>query len=966
MPDTATIQSLSTAGALPPDAGGETKVSVSLSLLVLLAYLIVTLAFHAIGNPFLYLYGAGDGFTAGLPSKIFSTTLSAWNPYVQLGQPAFANTQFQSFYPPGLIIMGVLPITIGYNIFILLHFVIAGYFFYLFGRGIRLSHYAAFIGGLCFLLSGFLAAHKGHQSMLTTAVWLPLMLYFVDRYVCSSRLSDLASCSIAVACSILAGFAQITLYSMLVVVAYAGYRFAAKEGVTAVRKAKDWLIAVSLVVAVSTLLSALQLLAVAEALPHMTRQKLTYAMFCEDFFPLYQVFAFVFPNMFGGLYGAPNYASNINFVEIYAYMGLLPLSVAIAAFRYHRGVRKDVFFWGVVGLVALVVSLGAATPLYRLLYFVPVYNLFRAPARHLFEIHFAISALVALACQSIFAEGAGSPRQVRKFVKQVAWTMTVVFAAGFAATQVLSLGMVALNSPKLKALDDLPVNQLVTIGQIKAAALENLRTDHSTILLPFVFFVLSLAVLAAFALAGRTWWIKVALPIVIAADLICVHRVIYKYPNTAPLYDSRTREEVAYLQRNCDPGSCRVYPVEHELVYAYPLLNMMYGLSAVNDYTPMWLKRYQSITGFQLNGAAPLKTITNAKLMSVISAKYLVTGNASIREGIKTATALEAGQEGVAIAAGFEKWQAAGATMAPGGGLVLRSPDGSGVSLAQLPVPLKPNATYVVQFQVRASRQPSHGMVIDLYGGANYDSAAQDRGLHGIAQDFRNETITIGSGPAPPPEGFVRMYTQSEEAIEIRAVKVSVLDTVAPKPSFEEILKTRDGLSVFLNPAALPRFRFAREILPARDAGDAHAKVLDPAFDPAAQAVVEGIPARLTVAPGEITAQNVENSRMNWRVRTGERSFFVVADSWFPGWTAYVDGVETRIYPVDGFLRGILIEGAGQHNVEMRYRPASLYYGSALTLIGLALVALAYAANYTRLPATLERFRHFGRSSATL
>ena len=59
-----------------------------------LLYVLAAVVFHALGHdPFVKLYGAGDSYFAGLPSKIFSTTFSAWNPWVQLGQYTYPNTQ---------------------------------------------------------------------------------------------------------------------------------------------------------------------------------------------------------------------------------------------------------------------------------------------------------------------------------------------------------------------------------------------------------------------------------------------------------------------------------------------------------------------------------------------------------------------------------------------------------------------------------------------------------------------------------------------------------------------------------------------------------------------------------------------------------------------------------------------------------------------------------------------------------
>jgi hypothetical protein len=100
--------------------------------LVLLLYACCAWVLHAAGfNLTRHLLGGGDAYSAGFPAKLFAATFSPWNPYVQLGQYTFANTQFQPFYPPGLLLIWLSPNTFGYNCFILLHYLLAGYFCYL-------------------------------------------------------------------------------------------------------------------------------------------------------------------------------------------------------------------------------------------------------------------------------------------------------------------------------------------------------------------------------------------------------------------------------------------------------------------------------------------------------------------------------------------------------------------------------------------------------------------------------------------------------------------------------------------------------------------------------------------------------------------------------------------------------------------------------------------------------------------
>jgi uncharacterized membrane protein YfhO len=66
----------------------------------------------------------------------------------------------------------------------------------------------------------------------------------------------------------------------------------------------------------------------------------------------------------------------------------------------------------------------------------------------------------------------------------------------------------------------------------------------------------------------------------------------------------------------------------------------------------------------------------------------------------------------------------------------------------------------------------------------------------------------------------------------------------------------------------------------------------------------------------------------------------ILTDAWFPGWRATVDGASVPIREVDGAVRGVVVE-AGDHVVEMRYRPWSVILGAAMTLASAVIVVLA-------------------------
>jgi hypothetical protein len=145
---------------------------------------------------------------------------------------------------------------------------------------------------------------------------------------------------------------------------------------------------------------------------------------------------------------------------------------------------------------------------------------------------------------------------------------------------------------------------------------------------------------------------------------------------------------------------------------------------------------------------------------------------------------------------------------------------------------------------------------------------------------------------------------------------------------------------VFENSAALPRFRFAQHLVPVKDVQEAHRLFRTPDFDDATTVTVEGLDRPESVAPGEIVSQTIANSALRWQIRTPGRAFFVVGDSWFPGWRATVDGRPATIYPTDGFLRGVLIDGGGEHEIVMTFTPPGFVAGLCGSLLGLALLAI--------------------------
>ncbi len=166
---------------------------------------------------------------------------------------------------------------------------------------------------------------------------------------------------------------------------------------------------------------------------------------------------------------------------------------------------------------------------------------------------------------------------------------------------------------------------------------------------------------------------------------------------------------------------------------------------------------------------------------------------------------------------------------------------------------------------------------------------------------------------------------------------------VSKTPSRPELvlaLAGESGVNVYRNPMALPRVWTVHKVT--QVPSYAHLRMRLEAADFVAQqeALVLGAPPVLESCAGEEEGRLVplaSPNRVRMEVKVGCRGLVVLSDTYFPGWTAKVDGKPVEILEVYGALRGVVVE-KGEHRIEMVYRPWSALLGGGLSLLGLVLV----------------------------
>ncbi len=157
--------------------------------------------------------------------------------------------------------------------------------------------------------------------------------------------------------------------------------------------------------------------------------------------------------------------------------------------------------------------------------------------------------------------------------------------------------------------------------------------------------------------------------------------------------------------------------------------------------------------------------------------------------------------------------------------------------------------------------------------------------------------------------------------------------------SAERVAQTAaaDGKTTFLYRLADPGARawLAADVIVEPDPERLWARLAAPDFDPERQIVAPALPAGYVPSTASCAGAII------WRERAPERlaltvtleqpCILVLSELDYPGWQATVDGQRAEIMRANGLLRAVPL-AAGEHAVEMVFRPDSLLWGGALSL----------------------------------
>ncbi len=230
---------------------------------------------------------------------------------------------------------------------------------------------------------------------------------------------------------------------------------------------------------------------------------------------------------------------------------------------------------------------------------------------------------------------------------------------------------------------------------------------------------------------------------------------------------------------------------------------------------------------------------------------------------------------------------------------------------------------------------PDTGLVRGLRGVEGYD--AMDVAAF---NEFRQHALPEGSNPllAWNPRGV----DLDHPAFRLLGVGMLALSEPIEHPGWELVASPRDDppCETWLYRARdpLPRAFCVPRVVSLDELGALVRR--DPAaFDPLALASLDDAwrPAR-PYTSAKVSEPRITNNRVELDVALDGDGLLVVTEQSFPGWQAFVDGEPAPLHTADMIFRGVPL-AAGEHAVELVYRPRSVLVGALATVA--CLVALA-------------------------
>ncbi len=337
--------------------------------------------------------------------------LLQWTPYIYGGFPVFAEGQGGFLYPLNLIIWYLLNPVAAMNAYIIVHALIMGIGVYFLASKITANNLISIPSAVAASICGsIIAGHTRHLNSLTAIVYAPWLIYTVELFFRTRKVSRGLIFGILLGLLVLGGHPQHAFISGFFAVLYLFLRllFENKPPAKFFSKVKSYkaLNFLFLALIISLLIGFPQIKSTLELLPYTERaQELTSEFTGLGSLPFNGIFTFIYPYYMGNI-GDYTFKSDYPFFfwEFFYYSGVIIFILAVygvVKMRKRNEFRGIILSLVIIAVVSYLFALGENLGAYKIFSLFPFTKSFRFPARWLAGMELSVLVLSCFGVLSI-------------------------------------------------------------------------------------------------------------------------------------------------------------------------------------------------------------------------------------------------------------------------------------------------------------------------------------------------------------------------------------------------------------------------------------------------------------------------------------------------------------------------------------------------------------------------------------
>lgn len=860
---------------------------------------------------------SGDGIQAfanfELTKKMLANgELPLWNKWLAAGMP------ITNAINPTLL-FSILPAKQMYYALYIVTLSLGAVFTFMYLKEIKCKTWASATISVCYLLSNHIGGiRKSHVYIILCIVVLPSILYFIERYFTTRKLRYLLLSSVCMAVQLYMGNLQQCVYTDIFLFVYliafgVHYRIELK---TMFFHAIAWGFSYLGLIAFYL---APQLEQVA-TYSDVGSTRTVYEVFVSFSIHPIKLLQTLFPKVFGefNYYQAfgQNFSSEMD-VEIFLGFAIFVLVFAGIILLIHD-FRVRFSFIAMI-CVFLYGAMGAFPPLAKMIYQIPYLGDFRCPARDLFLFIFMAFTIAAMMLSHLDQRS----YQIG-FLKiscgVVAICAVVIFmiAATILVYIGITSGFVTSNFTSLK-------------DYLKKCLLSDLVWMIGTT-------ILIILIVKYFEKLKSAGYITLC-------GVLLLSSVLQTYPYTSVSQPSDVSSiystNETSIQLKNEIGDYKVWDARQSTDPVYEgiiSLNraMTKEMASINAYTafnnPNLYRLFSQETLVSMNASGllsgSLKTEQNLyvqnSLLSMLGVKYIIDSSHILEKNLPV---VQTNREGGTI-----EYQAEQVPVA-------RS-QGDLVVVQDVFRPME-YAVYCISFHCNAKEQQA--INVDFCGGAEYDRAAQE--ISFTIQEGSNEYsgYITSEDSNLYPDIYWRILSQSNEDLVLEDFTITRMNPTIMENVYTQWNSEVDPM-IYVNQNARDVLYIPDTIEQIEDKELLYTNTI--VYDLDSINYMENME-NWTLNPTAATLENIDfgYNYITANIETPEDTFVNFSQCYYPGWKAYVDGVETELYEVNGLIMGMKVP-AGNHEIKFSYEPVVIWIGAAISFGTCVVMIVPYVYQY--------------------